>query len=62
LPVAQPAVPIVVAAPGLAAGSAAGTGLAAAGLPFLLPLAAAVALGGGLPGSGGSGSAPATTR
>ncbi|NKE46736.1 hypothetical protein HB662_18290 [Roseomonas frigidaquae] len=46
----------------MTAGAAAGTGLAAGALPFLLPIAAAVALGGGLPGSGGSGTAPASTR
>lgn len=62
-PVAPPpAIPVAVAEPSLAAGGAAGAGLAAGPLPLLLPLAAALALGGGLPGSGGSGSAPATTR
>jgi hypothetical protein len=69
LPAPVPAAPIVMA-PAAAPASAALPGVAApastmglgAGLAVVLPLAAAALLGSGLPGSGGSTSAPATTR
>ncbi|WP_439595946.1 hypothetical protein [Falsiroseomonas sp.] len=59
-----PSAPLLALPPAAAAGAGLGTGLAAA-MPLLLPVATAAAaavLGGGLPGSGNAGSAPAATR
>jgi hypothetical protein len=61
-----PPAPLGAAAPasaplGAAAPAAAGTGLAI-GPSLLVPLAATAILGGALPGLGGGGSAPASTR
>jgi hypothetical protein len=56
-----PLAPLGAAAPAAAAPVAAGTGLAI-GPSLLVPLAATAILGGALPGLGGGGSAPASTR
>jgi len=55
-PAGPPLPPVPLAAP-----AAAGTGLAI-GPSLLVPLAATAILGGALPGLGGGGSAPASTR
>ncbi|MBU8538355.1 hypothetical protein [Falsiroseomonas tokyonensis] len=59
-----PSAPLVALAPAAVAGTGLGAGLAGA-MPLLLPVATAATaavLGGGLPGSGNAGSAPASTR
>jgi len=61
VPVAPAGPPLPPAPLGAAAPAAAGTGLAI-GPSLLVPLAATAILGGALPGLGGGGSAPASTR